>query len=98
MANPSKFKRIFARARDLDKFCPGFKQRQPQQLAVENRKRSQRVRAGTVSLSRCARIYDPLVARFGDEYTVFIEAPEEEMFQIIDPRIAEAIVGVRKRG
>jgi len=41
-------------------------------------------------------IYNPLVARFGDEYTVLIDAPKEEISQIVDPRIAEAIVRVRE--
>jgi len=41
-------------------------------------------------------IYNPLVARFGDEYTVLIEASNKEMSQIVDPRIAEAIVRVRE--
>jgi len=41
-------------------------------------------------------IYNPLVARFGDEYTVLIDASKEEMSRIVDPRIAEAIVRVRE--
>lgn len=41
-------------------------------------------------------VYNPLVTRFGDEYTVLIDAPREEMSRIVDPRIAEAIVRVRE--
>jgi uncharacterized protein (TIGR00375 family) len=41
-------------------------------------------------------IYNPLVARFGDEYTVLMDASKEEMSRIVDPRIAEAIVRVRE--
>ena len=41
-------------------------------------------------------IYNPLIARFGDEYTVLIDATREEMSPIVDPRIAEAIVRVRE--
>jgi len=41
-------------------------------------------------------IYNPLVARFGDEYTVLIDAPKQEMSKIVDPKIAEAIVRVRE--
>jgi len=41
-------------------------------------------------------IYNPLVARFGDEYTVLIDATREEMSRIVDPRIAEAIIRVRE--
>jgi PHP family Zn ribbon phosphoesterase len=41
-------------------------------------------------------IYTPLVAKFGDEYAVLMDAPQEEMAKIVDPRIAEAIVRVRE--
>jgi len=41
-------------------------------------------------------IYNPLVARFRDEYTVLINASKEEMSRIVDPRIAEAIIRVRE--
>jgi uncharacterized protein (TIGR00375 family) len=41
-------------------------------------------------------IYNPLVARFGDEYTVLMDASKEEMSRIVDPRIAEAVVRVRE--
>jgi len=41
-------------------------------------------------------VYNPLVARFGDEYTVLIDAPKQEMSKIVDPKIAEAIVRVRE--
>ncbi|MFQ5999631.1 MAG: endonuclease Q family protein [Candidatus Bathyarchaeia archaeon] len=42
------------------------------------------------------RVYNSLVARFGDEYTVLIDATREEMSKIVNPRIAEAIVRVRE--
>ena len=41
-------------------------------------------------------IYNPLIQKFGDEYTVLIDASKEEMAKIVDPRIAEAIVRVRE--
>jgi uncharacterized protein (TIGR00375 family) len=41
-------------------------------------------------------VYNSLVERFGDEYTVLIDAPREEMSKIVDPKIAEAIVRVRE--
>jgi len=41
-------------------------------------------------------VYNPLIARFGDEYTVLIDAPKQEMSKIVDPKIAEAIVRVRE--
>ena len=37
-----------------------------------------------------------MVAKFGDEYTVLMDAPMEEIAQIVDPKIAEAIVRVRE--
>jgi len=40
--------------------------------------------------------YNALVERFGDEYTVLIDAPKEEMSRIVDPKIAEAVVRVRE--
>jgi len=40
--------------------------------------------------------YNKLVARFGDEYTVLIDASMEETSQIVEPRIAEAIIRVRE--
>jgi len=48
------------------------------------------------SVQRVWEIYNALVARFGDEYTVLINAPKEEMYKLIEPRIAEAIVRVRE--
>jgi uncharacterized protein (TIGR00375 family) len=41
-------------------------------------------------------VYNPLVAKFGDEYTVLMDAPLEEMVEIVDSKIAEAIVRVRE--
>ncbi len=41
-------------------------------------------------------IYNPLISRFGDEYTVLIDATREQISQIVDPKIAEAIVRVRE--
>jgi uncharacterized protein (TIGR00375 family) len=41
-------------------------------------------------------IYNPLIAKFGDEYTVLIDAPKQEMEKIVDSRIAEAIIRVRE--
>ena len=41
-------------------------------------------------------IYNLLVTKFEDEYTVLMDASEEEMNVIIDPKIAEAIVRVRE--
>ena len=37
-----------------------------------------------------------LVAWFGDEYTVLMDAPLDAMVKIVEPRIAEAIIKVRE--
>jgi uncharacterized protein (TIGR00375 family) len=41
-------------------------------------------------------IYNSLIRRFGDEYAVLIDASKDELGKIVDDRIAEAIVRVRK--
>ena len=39
--------------------------------------------------------YNLLIGKFGDEYKVLIDAPMEEMVQVVDAPIAQAIVKVR---
>ncbi len=41
-------------------------------------------------------IYNVLVEKFENEYTVLIDASQEEMSKIVDPPLAEAIVRVRE--
>lgn len=41
-------------------------------------------------------VYNSLVSRFKNEYTVLMDAPEEEMSKIVDPKIAEVIINVRE--
>jgi uncharacterized protein (TIGR00375 family) len=48
------------------------------------------------SVQRVWEIYNALVARFGDEYTVLIDASKEDMSKVVEPRIAEAVVLVRE--
>jgi uncharacterized protein (TIGR00375 family) len=48
------------------------------------------------SVHKVWEIYNTLVVRFGDEYTVLINAPFEAISQTVDPQIAEAIVRVRE--
>jgi uncharacterized protein (TIGR00375 family) len=48
------------------------------------------------SVQKVWDIYNMLTARFGDEYTVLIDASSEEMSKIVEPRVAEAIVRVRE--
>ena len=40
-------------------------------------------------------VYNSLTASFGDEYTVLMDASEDEMSKIVDSQIAEAIIRVR---
>jgi uncharacterized protein (TIGR00375 family) len=41
-------------------------------------------------------IYNKLIEHFENEYTVLIDASQEDMAKIVEPRIAEAIVDVRE--
>ena len=52
--------------------------------------------ASSPSLENVWQIYNTLVAKFGNEYNVLIEATLENMGQVVDPRIAEAVVRVRE--
>lgn len=42
------------------------------------------------------KIYNSLLNRFGDEYTVLIDAPKEELFKTVEPAVADAIIKVRE--
>ena len=48
------------------------------------------------SVQKVWEIYNALVSRFGDEYTVLIDASMEEMSKIVEFKIADAIVRVRE--
>lgn len=41
-------------------------------------------------------IYNKLVEKFGDEYSVLIEASKGDMAEVVDTKIAEAIINVRE--
>jgi DNA helicase-2/ATP-dependent DNA helicase PcrA len=41
-------------------------------------------------------VYNLLIGKFGDEYTVVMDAPMEEMSQVVEPKVAEAIMRVRE--
>ncbi|MCX8162057.1 MAG: endonuclease Q family protein [Candidatus Bathyarchaeota archaeon] len=41
-------------------------------------------------------IYNMLISRFGDEYTVLLDASFDDIAKIVDPSIAEAIIRVRE--
>jgi uncharacterized protein (TIGR00375 family) len=42
------------------------------------------------------RIYNLLIEKFGDEYTVLLDAPKEALNRVVDEAIAEAIIRVRE--
>ncbi len=42
------------------------------------------------------KIYNSLVGRFSDEYTVLIDAPKEALSQVVDLSVADAIIKVRE--
>jgi len=48
------------------------------------------------SVQRVWEAYNSLIARFGNEYAVLIDAPMEEMSKIVEPTVAEAVVRVRE--
>jgi uncharacterized protein (TIGR00375 family) len=48
------------------------------------------------SVQKVWDIYNALIAKFGDEYTVLMYSKLEEMAKIVEPRIAETIVRVRE--
>jgi len=48
------------------------------------------------SVQKVWEIYNALIATFGDEYAVLVDAAIEELSKIVEPRIAETIVKVRK--
>jgi len=48
------------------------------------------------SVQKVWEVYNLLVGKFGDEYTVLMDAPVKEMSQIVEPKVAEAVVRVRE--
>ncbi len=52
--------------------------------------------ATSPSVRKVWDIYNKLVSRFGDEYTVLIDASMGDMTKIVDVRIADAIIRVRE--
>jgi uncharacterized protein (TIGR00375 family) len=53
---------------------------------------------GMTSLSALSvwKIFNSLISRFGNEYTVLLDASKEELERVVDPRIADAIIKVRR--
>jgi len=52
--------------------------------------------AGSPSTQAVWKIYNLLVARFGDEYTVLINASRAALAEVVDAPIADAVVRVRE--
>jgi uncharacterized protein (TIGR00375 family) len=52
--------------------------------------------AASPSVQSVWGVYNRLIAEFGDEYSVLIDAPLDKMAKIVDARVAEAIIRVRK--
>jgi uncharacterized protein (TIGR00375 family) len=48
------------------------------------------------SVQKVWNTYNTLIAKFGDEYTVLIDAKQEEMAKIVEQRVAETIIRVRE--
>ena len=41
------------------------------------------------------KIYNLLVGKFGDEYTVLIDASKQALIEVVEPQVADAILRVR---
>jgi len=41
-------------------------------------------------------IYNTLITKLGDEYTILLDVPEEKLAEVTDPKIAESIIRVRE--
>ena len=53
--------------------------------------------AGSPSTQAVWKIYSPLVSKFGDEYTILIDASKEALAAaVVDQRIADAVIAVRE--
>ena len=48
------------------------------------------------SIQKVWNIYNSLIEKFGDEYTVLIDAPKDALNTVVDGKVAEAVVRVRE--
>jgi uncharacterized protein (TIGR00375 family) len=69
---------------------PGFKRLLPLSEIIATV-----LNAGSPSTQAVWKIYNALVAKFGDEYTVLINASKEALSEVVDAQIADAILRVR---
>ncbi len=70
---------------------PGFRRLLPLSEVI-----SAVVGTDSPSIQAVWKPYMALVGKFGDEYTVLIDTPKEDMAALVDPAIAEAVVRVRE--
>jgi uncharacterized protein (TIGR00375 family) len=49
----------------------------------------------SVSTQAVWKIYNLLISKFGDEYTILIETPKDDLAEILEPSIADAILRAR---
>jgi len=54
------------------------------------------IKASSPSTRSVWKTYNTLISRFGDEYTVLVDASKEQISAVVNSRIAEAIVRVRE--
>jgi uncharacterized protein (TIGR00375 family) len=54
------------------------------------------LRVESPSTQQVWSIYNKLIEKFGDEYSVLIDASKESLSEVVDAKIAEAIVNVRE--
>ena len=52
--------------------------------------------ASSPSVQNVWSVFNSLMAKFGSEYNVLIDASAEELSKVVDPKIAEAVVNVRE--
>jgi len=69
---------------------PGFKRLLPLSEIIATV-----LNSGSPSTQAVWKIYNALVAKFGDEFTVLINASKEALSEVVDAQVADAIVKVR---
>jgi len=69
---------------------PGFKRLMPLSEII-----SAALNVDEPSSQAVWKVYNALVGRFGNEYSVLLDASKEELYEIIDTKVAEAILNVR---
>jgi len=52
--------------------------------------------AASPSTQAVWKVYNPLIDKFGDEYSVLIDAPKEEIVKVAGLKVAEVVAKVRE--